>query len=156
MRTCTSGPRVCPRRANSVEHTIDTSRTVGVSQVEEQAVAVNNLRCPLDRMLTSEETVLLELKPGMGSAPCAMSYRSRMEVRDQHAQQTGVRVCYDGPRQRGDHENGGTVSVCPLASEVGIGGHLDQMLVGDQALRFGSLTTQTASCSRSLRNDLYV
>jgi hypothetical protein len=71
-------PTTCP---NSVEHTIDTNRTVGVSQVEEQAVAVNNLPLsPFDRMLTSEETVLLSLKPGMGSAPCAMSYRSRMEA----------------------------------------------------------------------------
>jgi hypothetical protein len=62
--------RGCARRANSVEHTIDTNRRQRLKW--KSRLSRQQPLSPFDRMLTSEETVLLSLKPGMGSAPCAI------------------------------------------------------------------------------------
>jgi hypothetical protein len=148
-------PTVCP---NGADHTLDPSRTVGVSQVDEKSVSVRNLPLsPFERMLTSEETVLLSLKPGMGIS----------SLRDVVQTQNGGSVTnpLNTPEYVFDVTGPGSVATLRtaercrympgLASEVGVGGHLAQQLVDDQALQFGIFDDNDGYFFEILANELY-
>ena len=136
-------PTECP---NDASHTIDSSLTVAVDSVSSESVNVSNL--PLtsfDRVMCAEETVLIDIKPGMGLS----RLRDEVSIQSSGASITNeigeaefkLQVASAGEScQMRTIERGPYVS--GLCAEVGIGGHLANMPVGDQVLRFGAFDDQ--------------
>ena len=131
-------PEHCP---NDLSHTIDPNGIVIVESIEKNATDVSNLPLtPFDRVLVSEETVVVDCKPGMGlsdlrdrvvtkgnasvsSAVGAPEYTFQLDGAGSSATLRTV--------ERGSYVSG-------LCAEVGIGGRLGTMPVGDQHVRFGA------------------
>ena len=148
-------PTVCP---NGGDHTIDQNSTVGISQVQENTVKVRNLpMSPFNRLLTSEETVLLSLKPGMGVS----KLRDIVETEG-----SGSVINITNNPEYIFNSPGGSVSTLRtaercrympgLASEIGIGGHLEQGLTGEQTLKFGIFDESNGFYFDIRSDDLYV
>jgi len=128
---------VCP---NVASHTIDTELTEITDSILERENKITNLPLtPFDRMLTSEETVMIELKPGLGVS----------KLRDTTFTEGDAAVtCEIGAAEYTLSTSGPSAVamirsaergryVAGMAAEVGIGGHLMAPLGPGQSLKFG-------------------
>lgn len=136
-------PTECP---NDASHDIDSSLTVAVDTVSSESVNVANLPLtPFDRVMCAEETVLIDIKPGMGvsrlrddvstqgSGAAITNNVGEAEFKLQVA--NAGDACRMRTVERGPYVSG-------LCAEVGIGGHLASMPTGNQTLRFGAFDDQ--------------
>lgn len=131
-------PTQCP---NNSEHTIDASNATVMQTVTQTDTEISNLPLtPFDRVLTSEETVLIDVKPGMGLS----ALRDRVDTvgggsvtsevgtweyqltAPNAASSASLRTAERGP------------FVAGLCAEVGIGGRLGSFPQGDQTVRYGA------------------
>jgi hypothetical protein len=148
-------PSTCP---NGADHVLDPTRTVGISRVDESATIVKNLPLtPFDRVMVSEETVLLSLKPGMGVS----------KLRDILELENGATVvnALNNPEYvfsvagTGSKATMRTAERCRympgIGAEVGIGGHLPSMLVLGQSLKFGMFDESNGYYFEITHNNLY-
>lgn len=130
-------PTQCP---NGAEHVLGAGSVVELERVSESVTHVSNLPLsPFDRLLTAEDTLQLNLKPGCGISAL------RDEVRT--ANGGTVSNAINAPEYTFSVSGPGSMAsmrslergryVTGLAAEVGIGGHLVQLLQDDQRLRYG-------------------
>lgn len=130
-------PTTCP---NNAAHTIDPTLTRVVDIVASSSNVISNLPLtPFDRLLTSEETIILEIKPGLGVSKLrdTTHIAGDSEVRCEigAAEYTLATTGPNGVAMLRTAERGRYVS--GLAAEVGIGGHLMAPLGPGQSLKFG-------------------
>ena len=138
-------PTQCP---NDSTHTIDTFSAVIVDSLERKTTEISNLPVtPFDRILTSEETVVVDVKPGMGLS------RLRDKV---HTVGTGSVISEVGDWEYALSVDGaGAVAslqtaergpfVSGLCAEVGIGGRLGAFPQGDQTVRYGAFDPESGN-----------
>jgi hypothetical protein len=135
-------PDACP---NDSAHAVDTAQAVVVETVSRNETAVSNLPLtPYDRVLCSNESVVIDVKPGVGIS----------RLRDRVLTQGGgtvtsvngaseYRVAVAGAGdvaelrtlERGPYVSG-------LCSETGIGGKLTEFPRGDQTVTFGAYDSE--------------
>lgn len=133
----TDPPTVCP---NGADHELNQEQTYAVDEVSDNVLKVSNLPLtPFDRVLTSEETVILEIKPGNGvsrlrdiaTAEGDAAVRNAIGEPEYHLSATGPNgVAELRTAERGRYLAG-------TAAEVGIGGHLMAPLGPGQSLKYG-------------------
>jgi len=136
--SATDAPHVCP---DSESHEVDASRPVVVETLSREQTSIANLPVtPYDRLLCGEETVVIDVKPGIalsrlrdrvdlggsGMVTCgrgAASYRIEVFSPGDHAE---LRTLERGPYVSG------------LCSESGVGGRLLSFPQADQVVTFGA------------------
>ena len=135
-------PDHCP---NDNTHLIDFEQAVVVEKVEKNATSVSNLPLtPYDRVLVSNETVVIDVKPGNGLSNLRDSWKVQGggSVTNEHGEPHYVlRTSGAGDAsefrtvERGPYVSG-------LCSEAGIGGRLGNMPSGDQRVLFGAYDSE--------------
>lgn len=140
-----SVPTLCP---NDSSHTVDTTAAVIVETMDRNATEISNLPItPFDRMLTSEETVVIDVKSGMGLTRLrditnevgGGSVVSDVGQWEYHLRAQGAgSVASLRTSERGPFVSG-------LCAEVGIGGRLGSFPQGDQTVRYGAFDDTTGN-----------
>jgi hypothetical protein len=133
----TAAPIACP---NGHDHVLVPGSATVVESVDDGSVRISNLpMTPFDRVLTSEETNLIDIKSGLGVSV----------LRDIVIASPGSTVTNDVGKAEyivDAAPGGGTATLrsaergryqAGLAGEVGIGGHIRTRLVAGQSARFG-------------------
>jgi hypothetical protein len=130
-------PTVCP---NGADHELNQDQTYAVDEVSDNVLKVSNLPLtPFDRVLTSEETVILEIKPGNGISKLRdIATTEGAAVVSNGIGEPEYQLSATGPNciaqlrtaERGRYLAG-------TAAEVGIGGHLMAPLGPGQSLKYG-------------------
>ena len=131
-------PTECP---TNPAHEIDVSNATIMETIKKDTVEVSNLpSTPFDRLLCSQETVVIDCKPGMGLS----DLRDRVRIEGD----ASVVNALNDPEYTLSCNGAGSAAVLRssergryvsgLCSEVGIGGHLGSFPTGDQRVRFGS------------------
>jgi len=149
-------PASCP---DDHAHVIDAARTQLLDTVLERDNKITNLPLsPFDRVLTSEETVLIEIKPGMGVSrlrDVTQTVGAASVVNDIGSAEYKLQARGPGARallrsaERGRY-------VAGMAAEVGIGGHLEAPLGAGQSLKFGLFDDQNGFYFEISNHDLSV
>lgn len=130
-------PTTCPHGS---DHIVDPTRTVGVSKIAENVVEVRNLPLsPFDRVLTSEETVLLSLKPGLGLSVL----RDVVQVENGGSVSNVIDtpefvMSVTGANSKACLRSVERCRYVPgVGAEVCIGGHLPKVFTVGQSIKFG-------------------